>query len=542
MNAEMMDALQALAVDRGISVETLLTVLADAMQSAYEKMPDAYPYAWVVITPETGEFKVMAQETRRGRRADRRRVRRHPAQLRPHRRAGLQAGHDPEDPRGRARAQVRGVRRPRGRHRHRHHPAVRRPVHAARPRSGRGAPAPVRAGVQYERAEPGRRVKAYIVEVRRTAKGPQIVVSRTHPGLIRRLFELEVPEIADGVVEIRACAREPGQRTKIAVWSNDPNVDPVGACVGARGGRVRMVVNELNGEKIDIVPFSRRPRGVRHEGARPGQGQRGPDRLRHRHRQGDRARLPAVAGHRQGGPERPPRPPPGRPAGRHRVRDADGRGWRRSRRRPTGPRASGSPTPRPASRCGSRPTAARRSRRGVEPGRARPAEVAPVADGRDAEADADDRGGWLRTSIDAEASRRDAADEPSEATAEADDATRSTIGGRRAIAERRERCERRERRAREEPHSRRAHLHRVPPSHDPPTSWCGSRCRPVESASWVATDPDAAHGCVPTLDCFDAARPPTGLRPGVASRRRPQHWIDGSEDGVRRSETPNVRG
>jgi N utilization substance protein A len=81
-------------------------------------------------------------------------------------------------------------------------------------------------------------------------------VSRTHPGLIKRLFELEVPEIADGVVEIRACAREPGHRTKIAVWSNDPNVDPVGACVGARGARVRMVVNELRGEKIDIVPFS----------------------------------------------------------------------------------------------------------------------------------------------------------------------------------------------------------------------------------------------------------------------------------------------
>ena len=81
-------------------------------------------------------------------------------------------------------------------------------------------------------------------------------MSRTHPGLIKRLFELEVPEIADGIVEIKACAREPGHRTKIAVWSNDNNVDPVGACVGARGGRVRMVVNELRGEKIDIVPFS----------------------------------------------------------------------------------------------------------------------------------------------------------------------------------------------------------------------------------------------------------------------------------------------
>ena len=110
--------------------------------------------------------------------------------------------------------------------------------------------------VPYERPEPGARLKAYIVEVRRTPKGPQIVVSRTHPGLIKRLFELEVPEIADGVVEIKACAREPGHRTKIAVWSNDHNVDPVGACVGARGARVRMVVNELRGEKIDIVPFS----------------------------------------------------------------------------------------------------------------------------------------------------------------------------------------------------------------------------------------------------------------------------------------------
>ena len=81
--------------------------------------------------------------------------------------------------------------------------------------------------VPFERPQPGDRVKAYIVEVRKTAKGPQIVVSRTHPGLIKRLFELEVPEIADGVVEIRACAREPGHRTKIAVWSNDGNVDPV---------------------------------------------------------------------------------------------------------------------------------------------------------------------------------------------------------------------------------------------------------------------------------------------------------------------------
>ncbi|MGH9095836.1 MAG: transcription termination/antitermination protein NusA, partial [Acidimicrobiales bacterium] len=102
-------------------------------------------------------------------------------------------------------------------------------------------------------------LKAYIVEVRKTTKGPQIVVSRSHPGLIKRLFELEVPEISSGAVEIKAAAREPGHRTKIAVWSNDPNVDPVGACVGARGSRVRMVTNELRGERVDVVPFSDDP-------------------------------------------------------------------------------------------------------------------------------------------------------------------------------------------------------------------------------------------------------------------------------------------
>jgi len=113
--------------------------------------------------------------------------------------------------------------------------------------------------VQNEHYDHGSRLKAYIVEVRKTAKGPQIVVSRTHPGLVKRLFELEVPEIVDGVVELKAIAREPGHRTKLAVSSNDPNVDPVGACVGARGSRVRMVVNELRGEKVDIVPYSDDP-------------------------------------------------------------------------------------------------------------------------------------------------------------------------------------------------------------------------------------------------------------------------------------------
>jgi N utilization substance protein A len=103
--------------------------------------------------------------------------------------------------------------------------------------------------------ERGARVKALILEVRGEAKGPQIVVSRSHPDFIRRLFELEVPELADGVVEIKAIARDAGHRTKIAVASNETNVDPVGACVGARGSRVRQVVNELRGEKVDIVEW-----------------------------------------------------------------------------------------------------------------------------------------------------------------------------------------------------------------------------------------------------------------------------------------------
>ncbi len=102
----------------------------------------------------------------------------------------------------------------------------------------------------------GERIKCYISDVRKTTKGPQVIVSRTHTGLIRRLFELEVPEIYEGVVDIKSIAREAGYRTKIAVSSNEDNVDPVGACVGPKGSRVRMVVDELGGEKIDIVEFS----------------------------------------------------------------------------------------------------------------------------------------------------------------------------------------------------------------------------------------------------------------------------------------------
>ena len=105
----------------------------------------------------------------------------------------------------------------------------------------------------------GQMVKVYLVEVRRSTRGPQVLISRTHPGLVKRLFELEVPEIYDGIVEIRSIAREAGNRTKMAVWSADENVDPIGACVGPRGGRVNAIVDELRGEKIDIIKYSEDP-------------------------------------------------------------------------------------------------------------------------------------------------------------------------------------------------------------------------------------------------------------------------------------------
>ena len=113
--------------------------------------------------------------------------------------------------------------------------------------------------VKGETFKPTERIKVYILEVKDTPKGPRILVSRTHPGLVKRLFESEVAEVKDGTVEIKSIAREAGSRTKIAVWSNDPDVDAVGACVGMNGARVGAVVNELHGEKIDIINWDENP-------------------------------------------------------------------------------------------------------------------------------------------------------------------------------------------------------------------------------------------------------------------------------------------
>lgn len=118
---------------------------------------------------------------------------------------------------------------------------------------------PVNEQIQTETYRPHERIKVFITKVERTTRGPQVFVSRTHPGLLRRLFEMEVPEIFDGIVEIKSIAREAGDRSKISVVAHNEDIDPVGSCVGAKGSRVQTIVNELNGEKIDIVEWSEDP-------------------------------------------------------------------------------------------------------------------------------------------------------------------------------------------------------------------------------------------------------------------------------------------
>ncbi len=113
--------------------------------------------------------------------------------------------------------------------------------------------------IPRETYKPGDRIRAYVLDVRKTPRGPQIILSRTNPNFIIKLFELEVPEIAEGIVKIISAAREPGSRAKIAVYSRDADIDPVGACVGLKGSRVQAVVQELRGEKIDIIPWSDDP-------------------------------------------------------------------------------------------------------------------------------------------------------------------------------------------------------------------------------------------------------------------------------------------
>src|SRR6266851_3576455 len=201
MSQEIIEAVREIERDKGIEEGALVAALEDALLAAYKKTPGASRHATVEMD-DAGDFRVFSIEL-------------------------------PPDVEERLLEDARE-----------------RKLDELLPRSEQ---------VDGERYEQGSRIKAVITEVRSGTKGPQVILSRRDPELIKTLFELEVPEIADGLVEIRGVAREPGYRSKIAVESHAQGVDPVGACVGPRGSRVRMVVSELRGEKIDIIPYNDEP-------------------------------------------------------------------------------------------------------------------------------------------------------------------------------------------------------------------------------------------------------------------------------------------
>ena len=468
-NFEFLDALGQIARDKGISVETLLDALANALVAAYKRRPDAAEEAVVTIDPDSGEIRVYGQELDEDGNV-------------------VREWDDTPDDFGRIAAQtakqvilqrIREVERDLKYEEYagREGDIVTGIVQQTDNRYtlldlGKvEALLPQAEQVSYERYEHGARLKAYIVEVRKTTKGPQIVVSRSHPGLIKRLFELEVPEISlgrrrdqGGGPRARATARRsPCGRTTPTSTRSAP-------ASGARGSRVRMVTNELRGERVDVVPVLRRP-GRAHPDApwpRPGCARSASTR-----RPGTATviveRLPALAGHRQGGPERPPGRPADRLAHRHQERDPAGRGGGRATPARSGPRASGSRT-RPARWCGSRPRAARpcrprSGRMGRGPSGAGPGAEAPAAAARAAEPVAAEAAPAAR---DAAATGRGAAE-----AAEAD--------GRRA--------------GRRPRHSAATDLRRVPDGRRRPTSWSGWSRRRTARSSVDRTVPGAGPGC-----------------------------------------------
>ena len=254
---QVMEALEMLERERGIPVEIILDALANALVSAYKRTPGAAEEARVIIDSGSGDIIVFGQEL-----DDDGDV--------------IREWEDTPDDFGRIAAQtakqvisqrLREAKRDQvfGNYEGRDGDLVTAIVQQVDHRftifdlGDAEALMPGSERIPYERLERGNRVKALILEVRDEVKGPQIILSRSHPDFVRSLLELEVPELVDGTIEIKAIAREPGNRTKIAVLSNDPNVDAKGACVGARGSRVRQVVNELRGEKVDVVTWDDDP-------------------------------------------------------------------------------------------------------------------------------------------------------------------------------------------------------------------------------------------------------------------------------------------
>ncbi|HAX81125.1 MAG TPA: transcription termination/antitermination protein NusA, partial [Actinobacteria bacterium] len=248
-----MEELDILEREKGVSKETILDALANALVSAYKRSPGAAEEARVTIDQDTGEIKVYGQELDE----DGNVTREWEDTPSDFGRIGAQTAKQVilQRLRDAKRAQVFDL------YEGRDGDLVTGIVQQSDHRTvildlgNAEAVMPFGEKIPYERLERGARVKALIIEVRgEEAKGPQIVVSRSHPDFIRRLFELEVPEIHAGTVEIKAIAREPGWRSKVAVYSKDDRIDAVGACVGMKGARVMTIVKALSGERIDIVP------------------------------------------------------------------------------------------------------------------------------------------------------------------------------------------------------------------------------------------------------------------------------------------------
>jgi transcription termination/antitermination protein NusA len=297
MSREILEAMHALAREKGISAEKLIAALEDALLSAYKKQPDAAKYARVELDPETGDYRVIeliiperleahlivetidegtTYDPETGEMVEPTDPEIDPAKFAEYKDQIDEQDVTPDDF-GRIAAQtakqvilqrIREAERDMMFEEYRDRVGelitglvqqsdsrytlvqLRERVEALLPKSEQ---------VEGERYDHSQRIKAVIKEVSASTKGPSIIVSRRDPELIKKLFELEVPEIADGLVEIANVAREPGYRSKIAVVSHAQGVDPVGACVGPRGSRVRMVVSELRGEKIDIIPYNDEP-------------------------------------------------------------------------------------------------------------------------------------------------------------------------------------------------------------------------------------------------------------------------------------------
>ena len=279
MNKEFLDALTELEREKNISKEDIITAIEDAVELAYKKNYGNYPNVRVSVDREDGEVLVlMSKEVVEDVEDDMMEVSLEEARSYDSRyELGdiIEYQVDPKDC-GRIAAQtakqvvVQRIREAERRNSYDEFVNKQGEIITAKiERINNGTMflsvgnsegiLPLSEQVKSESFNVGDRIKVYVIDVKKATKGPQIFLSRSHPGLVRRLFELEVPEIADGTVEIKGVAREAGSRTKIAVYSHDENVDPVGACVGNRGSRVQNIVDELFGEKIDIIVWDEDP-------------------------------------------------------------------------------------------------------------------------------------------------------------------------------------------------------------------------------------------------------------------------------------------